>query len=149
MAIGERIRFFRNLKGFTQKYLGQLVGFSKSTADIRIAQYESGTRTPKADLIEDLSKVFGVSKEALTVPNIDDVNGVMQTLFVLEDNYGITIRIHEGCPIIMPDPTKDSHCLDVNLYDWAKMADKYRSGEIDYDEYSNWRYNLKAFTTEK
>ena len=27
MAIGERIRFFRNLRGMTQKYLGQVVGF--------------------------------------------------------------------------------------------------------------------------
>ena len=27
MAIGERIRFFRNKKGVTQKYLGQVVGW--------------------------------------------------------------------------------------------------------------------------
>ena len=36
MAIGERIRFFRNLCGMTQKYLGQVVGFPKKTADIRM-----------------------------------------------------------------------------------------------------------------
>ena len=34
MAIGERIRFFRNLRGMTQKYLGQVVGFPEKTADI-------------------------------------------------------------------------------------------------------------------
>ena len=50
MAIGERIRFFRNLRGMTQKLLGIQVGFPEKTADIRIAQYESGTRTPKEDL---------------------------------------------------------------------------------------------------
>ena len=49
MAIGERIRFFRNLRGMTQKYLGQVVGFPEKTADIRMAQYESGSRTPKAE----------------------------------------------------------------------------------------------------
>ena len=27
MAIGERIRFIRNLRGFTQKWLGTAVGF--------------------------------------------------------------------------------------------------------------------------
>ena len=32
MAIGERIRFFRNLRGMTQKYLGQEVGFPEKTA---------------------------------------------------------------------------------------------------------------------
>ena len=34
MAIGERIRFFRNLKGMTQKYLGMQVGFPEKTASI-------------------------------------------------------------------------------------------------------------------
>ena len=47
MAIGERIRFLRNLRGMTQKYLGFAIGFPEKTADIRMAQYESGTRTPK------------------------------------------------------------------------------------------------------
>jgi len=46
MAIGERIRFIRNLRGMTQKGLGAAVGFDEKTADVRIAQYESGTRTP-------------------------------------------------------------------------------------------------------
>ena len=32
MAIGERIRFFRNLRGMTQKYLGMQVGFPEKTA---------------------------------------------------------------------------------------------------------------------
>ena len=33
MAIGERIRFIRNLRGMTQKWLGQAVGFPPKTAD--------------------------------------------------------------------------------------------------------------------
>mgnify|MGYP002509053551 FL=1 len=37
MAIGERIRFFRNKKGVTQKYLGQVVGFPERSADVRKA----------------------------------------------------------------------------------------------------------------
>ena len=49
MAIGERIRFIRNLRGMTQKWLGQAVGFPPKTADVRMAQYESGSRTPKED----------------------------------------------------------------------------------------------------
>ena len=52
MAIGERIRFTRNLSDMTQKYLGTLVGFPEKTVDIRMAQYEAGTRTPKEDLLK-------------------------------------------------------------------------------------------------
>ena len=37
MAIGERIRFFRNKKGVTQKYLGQVVGFPERSADVSSA----------------------------------------------------------------------------------------------------------------
>ena len=47
MAIGERIRFIRNLRGMTQKYLGTAIGFTEKTADVRMAQYESGSRTDK------------------------------------------------------------------------------------------------------
>ena len=64
MAIGERIRFFRNLKGMTQKYLGVKLGFPEKTADIRMAQYESGSRTPKEDLTNELPELFGVSASA-------------------------------------------------------------------------------------
>ena len=71
MAIGERIKYIRNLKNFTQKYLGQLIGFPEKTADIRIAQYESGTRTPKADITKELAKALEVSPLALDVPDID------------------------------------------------------------------------------
>ena len=65
MAIGERIRFIRNLRGMTQKYLGTLVGFPEKTADVRMAQYEAGTRTPKEDLIKALAGALDVSPLAL------------------------------------------------------------------------------------
>lgn len=55
----------------TQKYLGIQVGFPEKTADIRMAQYESGSRTPKVDLTNTLAQVFEVSPQALTVPDID------------------------------------------------------------------------------
>ena len=58
MAIGERIRFIRNLRGMTQKWLGQAVGFPPKTADVRMAQYESGSRTPKEDLVKAISAIF-------------------------------------------------------------------------------------------
>ena len=76
MAIGERIRFIRNLRGMTQKYLGTLVGFSEKTADIRMAQYEAGTRTPKEDLTNALASALDVSPLALTVPDIDSYLGL-------------------------------------------------------------------------
>ena len=37
MAIGERIRHFRNKRGLTQKQLGTAVGFPEKSADVRLA----------------------------------------------------------------------------------------------------------------
>ena len=93
MSIGERIRFIRNLRGMTQKYLGIAAGFDEKTADVRMAQYEAGTRTPKGNLINSLAAALEISPEALTVPNIDSDIGVMHTLFALEDLYGLKIKI--------------------------------------------------------
>ena len=69
MAIGERIRFFRNLRGMTQKYLGMLLGFPKKTADVRLAQYEMGTHSPKAEITAALAQALDVSPQAITVPD--------------------------------------------------------------------------------
>ena len=75
-----------------QKYLGTVVGFPEKSADVRLAQYESGTRTPKADLTAALAQALDVAPQALSVPDIDSQIGLMHTLFALEDVYGITIR---------------------------------------------------------
>ena len=77
MAIGERIRFIRNLRGLTQKYLGMKAGFPEKTADIRMAQYEAGTRTPKEDLTKTLANALEVSPLALDVPDIDSYYGLI------------------------------------------------------------------------
>ena len=89
MAIGERIRFIRNLRGMTQKWLGQAVGFPQKTADVRMAQYESGSRTPKEDLVKALANVLEVSPLALSIPDIDSNLGFIHTLFAIEDIQGV------------------------------------------------------------
>ena len=83
MAIGERIQFFRKRKGLTQRQLGKQMGFSERTADIRIAQYESGQRTPKAEMIEELAGMLDVAPEAISVPDTDTYLGLMHTFFFI------------------------------------------------------------------
>lgn len=96
MAIGERIHHFRLLHGFTQKYLGQQLGFSDMQADVRIAQYEKGARSPKEKYLNALADIFEVSPHALAVPDIDSYVGLMHTLFTLEDLYGLHIGEIDG-----------------------------------------------------
>ena len=142
MAIGERIRFIRNLRGMTQKYLGTLVGFPEKTADIRMAQYEAGTRTPKEDLTKALAGALDVSPLALNVPDIDSYFGLMHTLFALEDRYGLTIETRDGEVLFRIDPRKGKDAARISelVYSWAAIAEKYHAGEISRDEYDKWRY---------
>lgn len=143
MAIGERIRFIRNLRGMTQKYLGIKAGLPEKTADIRMAQYEAGTRTPKEDLTQSLANALGVSPLALNTPDIDSYLGLMHTLFTLEDRYGLTIETRDGEVLFRVDPRKGKEAARLNemVYSWASMMEKYRAGEISKEEYDNWRYN--------
>ena len=142
MAIGERIRFFRNLKGMTQKFLGVKVGFPEKTADIRLAQYESGTRTPKSDLTEALAVALGVSTMALNVPDIDTDLGFMHTLFALEDIYGLKIDKLDDEVCIRLDKNRGTSYISLleRFTAWQKEAEKYRNGEISKEEYDRWRY---------
>lgn len=68
--IGEKIREIRMKKGLTQKQLGILVGLPESNADIRISQYESGIRVPKAELTEKIAEVLNVTTAELVVPEL-------------------------------------------------------------------------------
>ena len=147
MAIGERIRFFRNLRGMTQKYLGQVVGFPEKTADIRMAQYESGSRTPKAELTESLASALGVSPLALSVPDIDSYLGLMHTLSTLEDRYGLTVETGETGVSLRVDPRKGTDAAELSemLAAWAEQSEKYHNGDINRDEYDKWRYNYPKY----
>ena len=147
MAIGERIRFFRNLRGMTQKYLGTVVGFPEKTADIRMAQYESGSRTPKADLTESLAGVLGVSPLALSVPDVDSYLGLMHTLFTLEDRYGLTVEKTENGVSMRVDSRKGKDAAELSemLNAWAEQAEKYHKGDISREDYDKWRYNYPKY----
>ena len=150
MAIGERIHFFRILRGMTQKYLGTIVGFPERSADVRLAQYETGTRKPKAELTAALAQALDVSPHALDVPDIDSYIGLMHTLFTLEDLYGLTVSESEDGEICLKVDTskgKDAHELRKLLYAWKEQADKLSSEEISKDKYDEWRYHYPEFYT--
>ena len=149
MAIGERIHFFRLLRGMTQKYLGMALGFPEKSADVRLAQYETGSRTPKADLTAALAQVLDVSPHALSVPDIDSYVGLMHTLFTLEDNYGLKISEMDGevCLKVDVRKSKDAARLHEMLWVWWEQAAKLEAREISQEDYDRWRYNYPKYDT--
>ena len=149
MAIGERIHFFRNLRGMTQNYLEQTVDFPEKTTDVRMAQYESGTRTPKAELTKILANVLDISPHVLDIPDIDSNVGLMHTLFTLEDLRGLRVTEVDGEVCIKLDKSngKIYHEMSKMLFAWLAQAKKLESGEITKEEYDQWRYRYPEFDT--
>ena len=149
MAIGERIHFFRNMRGMTQKYLGQLLGFPEKSADVRLAQYETGARTPKADLTASLANALDVSPQALAVPDIDSYIGLMHTLFTLEDRYGLQIDEADGEVCLKVDVRKNKDAAELHkmLCSWRQASAMLKAGEITQEEYDRWRYRYPEFDT--
>lgn len=149
MAIGERIHFFRLLRGMTQKYLGTSVGFPERSADVRLAQYETGSRKPKAELTTALAQVLDVAPQALDVPDIDSYIGLMHTLFALEDIYGLTVNETDGevCLKVNKGKNKDATELLKMLYAWKEQAYKLFNEEISREQYDQWRYHYPKFDT--
>ena len=146
MAIAERINYFRNKCSMTMKYLGQRLGYAEKSADVRVAQYESGNRKPKEDTIHALAEIFDVAPAALNVPDIDSYIGIMHTLFVLEDQYDLSADLIDGEPVLRFGTDIKKRDFLWNLFtSWAAEAARYRAGEISEEDYNAWRYHYPKF----
>ena len=61
IGLGNRIKFYREMRGLTQKQLSQLVGISLSS----IKSYEAGDREPKSAVMQRIADVLDVTTEDL------------------------------------------------------------------------------------
>ena len=148
MAIGKRIKFFRNRKGMTQKQMGEMLGFLGRTSDVRMAQYESEARVPKHDLVKEMAHILDVSPHAITVPNIDSYIGLLHTLFALEDMYGLKIGEIGGEVCLRLDKSSDVYISMFEMFrTWQEKAAALEREEITKEEYDQWRYNYPELDT--
>ena len=144
MAIGDRIKRTRLFRGLTQKEFGRQVGFDEKTADVRIAQYESGVRTPKEDMLRTMAEVLDVNYRSLYEPTLYAAEDLMFTLFELDEHYDI--ELHE-----IPDPKYPkkkhiavqfhSNVLDSFLIEWLQRKKDLADDTISKDEYTEWKLN--------
>lgn len=135
MKLGEKIRYFRRKAELTQKQLGIMLGFTESNADVRIAQYESGTRKPSYLIMKNMSDKLDVSMYALEAPEIDlrRQNETMHILFALED-AGLIQFTDSGILI----DTKDKN-FRKRLLQWRTVHSKI----ADKESYDEWRYRYE------
>lgn len=135
MKCGEKIRYFRRKAELTQKQLGIMLGFTESNADVRIAQYKSGTRKPSFLVMKNMSDKLDASMYALEAPEIDlrRQNETMHILFALED-AGLIQFTDSGILI----DTKDKN-FRKRLLQWRTVHSKI----ADKESYDEWRYRYE------
>ena len=124
MTIGQRIKKIRLFRGMTQKELGNTLGFGVH-GDIRIAQYESGVRTPKEQMLIKMADVLCVQPAVFSCRVCISKDDLMQTLFWMEESKG-----------------------GGDIYDcireWENMKSRYEDGEISEEEYFQWKLTYNS-----
>lgn len=116
---GLRLKMIRKFRGITQKKLGEDLGLG-SASEIRISQYESGSRHPKSDMLLQLAEMMNVNPASLDAPVGRSVEEFMQSLFWAEEFIGSAV-VRE--------------CFK----EWSRMRAKLECGEISKAEYFEWK----------
>ena len=82
---GQKIKYFREQKRWTQTDLAKKVGIGKTA----VANYESGLRSPKQDILFDLAKVFDISINEFFPETVVKENNIASMAFT---NYFHNIK---------------------------------------------------------
>ena len=84
--VGEKIRYYRKLRGMSQKDLASALGIS----DVHVSRYESGTRKPKLEQLKSIASALGVGVSDLTDIGDGASGGIMALLLELDRKNGIS-----------------------------------------------------------
>ncbi len=137
MSVGENIRRYRKLRGMTQAQLAEAVGLTEGA----VRHYESGIRAVKPELLESIAAALGVSVNALKDYGVENAGDLMSLLVRLEDAFGIAPAADGlGLSLNPKAPHAPKAAMAIEL--WAEKRAQLESGEIDVNEYEDWKASL-------
>ncbi|MCL1912904.1 MAG: helix-turn-helix domain-containing protein [Eubacteriaceae bacterium] len=142
MSIGDRIKTIRNYRKMTLRELGLAVGFDENSANVRIAQYESGTRTPKEDMVKRIANVLGVNHRFISTPTVDSDEDLMYTLLELDwQNPLELIEIGDAASndAELVAISFNSEGINKYLSEWVVVKKRLSDGQISENDYLEWK----------
>lgn len=166
-SIGGKIKKYRELRGWSQKELGLRCGFSASTADVRIAQYEKNKKIPREKALKDIAAALEIDECALFDADMLPYNRMYHALFDMEDFHGLhPVKKEDGYYLEFSGPTVlDQNITKIDfrnfLEKWYEMRQKYQPNSSDTPEekaakakeYATWRgeypHNVAKETSER
>ncbi len=142
MSTGENIKRIRNIRGMTQKKLGIAIGIGEESASPRMAQYETGNRTPRESMLNKMAAVLEVDSRNISIPTGYREEDMIYRLLALED-YFPEMKLERNSQT--GDVTINLHNKKLNdfLFTWGVIRGKRAKGLISEEEYLNWKYKLQ------
>ena len=134
MSTGEKIKYFRNMRGISQEMLGQLSGINSAT----IKKYEYSIRNPKPDQLLKITNALGISINLFMDFDIETVSDVLSLLFKMDEQVDMTFEAEkdeEGN--FIPDTMKISfNNRFINKKLCAYLKAKQLQEKIENDNHS-------------
>ena len=141
LKLGARIRKIRMFRNITQKELGRRLGYGENSADVRIAQYESGQRTPKQETLIRIAEILEVDVRNFLSPGIATMDELMETLFWMDEENRELFHL-----FLVNDPESETVGITISdkkticyLQEWMEKKQKLDNGKITEEEYLEWK----------
>ena len=140
---GSRIKLVREHRGLTQQKLGEMLGYGKSSAN-RIAQYEMGYRSPKANRLKEIAKAMNIREEIFLMPDETPIDLLRILIWYDWEHEGVlqlaTSRTANTPPGKTVSPIIYSEQLPLNrlLLDWADQKHSLSVRKITRADYLEW-----------
>lgn len=105
------------------KELGIALGFDESSAPVRIAQWEAGTRNPKSDAVEKMASILKFNSERLSPAPDNIVDAVIDHFLWDDDDLSSSEKIR----------------LFRFLFDFWTIRTRLQEGKITQEQYDEWK----------
>lgn len=139
-SMGGKIKKFREMRGWSQKVLGQKCGFSESSADVRIGQYEKNAKVPRERVVKSLAAALNIDEYALFDADMSLERVMYHALFEMEDYHGLhPVYGPDGYSLRFDGSTIGSKALSFMrcqefLEQWYNMRQKCLCSDSDNAE---------------
>ena len=166
MELGQKIKKIRMFRVMTQRELGIRLGYDRKSADVRIAQYESGARVPKRETLSLMADILRVNILNFIRPHPGSAEDLMQLLFWLDEENRDAVFLfamergrgktdgdsHSGTAFY-PDAVGGRPVVGIRfehgkmgeyLQNWLEKKQQLENQEISEKDYLEWKWNWPA-----
>lgn len=135
-SIGGKIKKYRELRGLTQKQLGIACGFSPSTADVRIAQYEKNKKVPRDAALKKITDALGLPETSLYDADFFPQENMYHALFDIESFHGLH-PVEINGRIYLEFSGQTPFGKNVSYSDYYGFLTKWHEARVKYQTDSN------------